>query len=251
MIASVCMAVSGLANAVPITHNDYTLNPTTNIVTHTDGTDWLQWDVTIGESINSALSKYASEGWMLASNAQMAGLFTDFGWGSSVQEDDTVATIGTYSASADESAMDEFIELFGTTYSNQVGCSQLDILCQRRTSALFGSDLDDDGFFQYAHVHSDFLLCDLWECYESPDFARIVSDSYSFRSLIDADRIMYDAGFGVALTRVVDVPAPSTILIFALGLMGLASRRFIKTSLKSSFDLLYLVSTMVCLNKPM
>jgi hypothetical protein len=248
MIASVCMAVSGLANAVPITHNDYTLNPTTNIVTHTDGTDWLQWDVTIGESINSALSKYASEGWMLASNAQMAGLFTDFGWGSSVQEDDTVATIGTYSASADESAMDEFIELFGTTYSNQVRCSQVDILCQRRTSALFGSDLDDDGFFQYAHVHSDYLLCGRGACYESPDFARIVSDSY--RS-IDADRIMYDAGFGVALTRVVDVPAPSTILIFALGLMGLASRRFIKTSLKSSFDLLYLVSTMVCLNKPM
>jgi hypothetical protein len=89
MIASAGLAVSGLANAVPITHYGYTLNPSTNIVTHTDGTEWLKWDQTLNESIDSALSIYASQGWMLASNTQMAGLFADFGCAHGTDEEIT------------------------------------------------------------------------------------------------------------------------------------------------------------------
>jgi hypothetical protein len=228
-IVSAFLLVSGLAEAGLISHNNYSLNTDTNIVTN-NGTEWLQWDVTIGESINSALSKYASEGWMLASNAQMAGLFTDFGWGSSVQEDDKIDTIidtiGNYSASGDESAMDNFIELFGTTFFFSFsGSNPAGILDQRSASALFGSDLDNDGMFRYALVNSDYYRCTRGSCSELADSASMVSDSFWN---IDGNYIIDYARGGVALTRVVDVPAPSTILIFALGLMGLAARRFKK-----------------------
>jgi hypothetical protein len=228
MIAGVCLAFSSLANSALITHKNYTLNTDTNIVTHTDGTDWLQWDVTIGESINSALSKYASEGWMLASNAQMAGLFTDFGWGSSVHEDDIIATYGTYSASADESDMDKFIELFGTTVFNRFRNPE-GILSQRSSYAIFGSDLDNDGLYRNALVGSDFYRCGRGGCGEYEDMAQIADDNVWG---IDVDRILHYAAHGIALTRVVEVPSPSTILVFALGLMGLASRRFYENKLK-------------------
>jgi hypothetical protein len=48
MIAIVGVAFSGLANSTPISYNNYTLNEDTNIVTHTDGTEWFQWDKTLG-----------------------------------------------------------------------------------------------------------------------------------------------------------------------------------------------------------
>jgi hypothetical protein len=222
-IVSAFLLVSGLAEAALISHNNYSLNTDTNIVTN-NGTEWLQWDVTIGESISSALGKYASEGWMLASNSQMAGLFTDFGWGSSVQDDGNIITRGTFSASTDESSMDKFIELFGSTYfvdrnrrcreqgAGGLGCSM--------SVSIYGSDLDNDGLYKTANIYSDFVYC-RDGCRNHEDTAHIVHDYYA--------NVSYSSrGVGIALVRVVEVPAPSTVLIFALGLMGLAARRFKK-----------------------
>jgi hypothetical protein len=224
-IVSAFLLVSGLAEAALISHNNYSLNTDTNIVTN-NGTEWLQWDVTIGESMSSALGKYASEGWMLASNYQMAALFTDFGWGSSVQEDGNIITRGTFSASTDESSMDKFIELFGSTRVEEpnprsrcrengaggLGCST--------SASIYGSDLDNDGLYKSAYIYSDYVYC-RDECYNYEDTAHILHDYY-------ANASYSNSGVGIALVRVVEVPAPSTVLIFALGLMGLAARRFKK-----------------------
>jgi hypothetical protein len=215
MLASVCLAVCGLANAALITHNNYTLNTDTNIVSHTDGTEWLQWDVTLNTSIDSALSSYASQGWMLASNTQMAGLFTDFGWGSSLVDDDNTVSNMAYSHGTEESASDKFIQLFGMTWS---GSNQALV-----SDAIFGNDPDQDGFIKLAHIGSDRCLrfnrdgsCSNFR----DDFARYESD------FIRYDEVRSSAG--IALVRVAVVPEPSASLIFVLGLMGLASRRFKK-----------------------
>jgi hypothetical protein len=220
-IVSACLLVNGLAEAALISYNNYSLNTDTNIVTN-NGAEWLQWDVTIGESISSALVEYASEGWMLASNSQMAGLFTDFGWGSSVQDDVNILTRGTFSASTDESPMDKFIELFGSTrvddprLCREYGAGGL--ACSHSTS-IYGSDLDNDGLYKIANIYSDYVYCRnyCWNTEDSADIGRdYVNISY------------FSSGAGIALVRVVEVPAPSTVLIFALGLMGLAARRFKK-----------------------
>jgi hypothetical protein len=221
-IVSTFLLVSGLAEAGLILHNNYSLNTDTNIITN-NGTEWLQWDVTIGESISSALGTYASEGWMLASNSQMAGLFSDFGWGSSVQEDGHIYTRGTFSARTDDSSMDKFIELFGTTTNSR--CRERSgaggFTCSR-ISSFYGSDLDDDGYYKAVRISSDYVYC-RDGCRKIEDEAQITGDYYANVSYVSSEA-------GIALVRVVEVPAPSTVLIFALGLMGLASRRYKKQS---------------------
>jgi hypothetical protein len=214
MIASVCLAVCGLANAALITHNNYTLNTDTNIVSHTDGTEWLQWDVTLNMTIDSALSSYASQGWMLASNTQMAGLFTDFGWGSSLLDDDNTVSYMAYSHRTEESSSDKFIALFGITSSG--GFQSL------QSNALFGNDPDQDGFIKIASIGSDRCIRDCSFSYGTTmdDFASFTRDSHPY----DEQR----SSGGIALVRVAVVPEPSASLIFVLGLMGLASRRFKK-----------------------
>jgi hypothetical protein len=212
MIASVCLGISGLANSAIITHNNYTLNPDTNIVTHTDGTEWLQWDVTKGKSIDIALTTFASQGWMLVSNAQMAGLFTDFGWGNFLYDNDFSSNVETYTADTDISTMDMFIELFGVTYNS---CPNIKSPCF--TQALFGSDLDSDGLYKFTEIISDYAGR-RGGVYD--DKAYVTPDRYDRHYILDYG--------GVALIRQIVVPEPSSVLIFALGLMGLASRRFMK-----------------------
>jgi hypothetical protein len=151
----------------------------------------------------------------------MAGLFSDFGWGSSVQEDGNIYTRGTFSARTDDSSMDKFIELFGTTTNSR--CRERSgaggFTCSR-ISSFYGSDLDNDGFYKSANISSDYVYC-RDDCWNNEDTAHIVHDYYA--------NVSYSSsGAGIALVRVVEVPAPSTVLIFALGLMGLAARRFKK-----------------------
>lgn len=71
----------------------YTHDTSTNIVVGA-GYEWLRWDVSAGMSIEE-LNTYASSGWELASNQQIADLFNDFQfgyWFDATIEDQTIDT---------------------------------------------------------------------------------------------------------------------------------------------------------------
>jgi hypothetical protein len=226
VVVSVCLAVSGLANADLVTHNNYTLNISTNIVIHTDGTEWLQWDETEGKSISEAISDYASDGWVLAGNAQMNALFTDFGWTVGSDENTGYAQSSSFTSNVDDSAMDKFIELFGVTFSVSGGDPLVwggvfgeGVESLRLTSATFGNDLDNDERYNNASVMSDYTFDSQWD-----------DDKVSLRAdTPNGDRYTSKVeGTGIALVRVTSVSEPASLAIFALGIMGLASRRFKK-----------------------
>ena len=66
-----------LAYAGPIEFKGYSRENSSNVVTG-GGLEWLQWTVTKGMTIDSALKQYTAQGWRLANNEQMATLFNTF-----------------------------------------------------------------------------------------------------------------------------------------------------------------------------
>jgi hypothetical protein len=222
VVASVCLAVSSLANAELVTHNNYTLNTSTNIVTHTDGTEWLQWDETKTKSISEAMSDYASDGWVLAGNAQMNALFANFGWTVGTDENTSYSTYTGYTSNVDDSSMDKFQELFGYTHFAEGGPFGYGVNAIMYSMAVYGDDGDNDGFFNFAVVISDSVV----RGQPQPNHAELYKDSRDGNNMLTtADS---SPQWGVALVRVTSVSEPASLAVFALGIMGLASRRFKK-----------------------
>jgi hypothetical protein len=230
LIASVGLAVSGLANAVPITHYGYTLNPTTNIVTHTDGTEWLQWDVTKGQSISDALDTYAGAGWVLAGNAQMAALFGNFGWEVGTDENTSYDAYDSYTNGADDSTYDEFLDLFGLTYFGSGAADGFGdgVDAYEAVSILFGDDADGNGKYNVASVGSDFRFYPRDGGVQLYGYNANVGGALRYCGC----QTIYVNGpnLGIALTRTAYVSEPASLAIFALGTFGLALRRFKKQS---------------------
>ena len=209
------LVLSTSVNAAVISYGGYTHDTTTNIVTG-NGLEWLQWDVTAGESINSIQSQLNTldgGGWSIASNLQMAELFNAFDFGitfdsdeSTYQDVSTPYTVGDLSNGPHES----FILMFGDTYaaSGMEYCYGGE--CAEYASALFGTDADGDTFFNSAYVRGDYnsggTLIDakaIW-----------YDDSYSSAFVVDA--------MGVALVRDVSaVPVPAAAWLFGAGMLGL------------------------------
>jgi hypothetical protein len=225
MIASVCLAVCGLANAVPITHNDYTLNTDTNIVSHTDGTEWLQWDVTNGDSISGALDEYEKDGWALAGYAQMSKLFGDFGWTAGTDPTGRYRVNGDYVSSTDESSYDQFLELFGVSNTDAGGSFGYGFDSFINVEARFGDEQGTTSYFSYATVRSDYRFISSNNEYPTGAMAAYYSTPGMARDDIDPYSIQ-----GVALVRTATVTEPTSLAIFALGTFGLALRRFKKQS---------------------
>lgn len=211
------LSVSSFANAGLITHNNYTLDTDANIVTG-NGIEWLQWSETIGESISSSLATYAADGWVLAGNARMASLFSDFGWSNGNSESRGFVTLSPYTAADDSSIMDNFIELFGVTRIVTHPSYGTGINGLHSSTALFGDNANNNLLYQHANIQSDFLYQgnpgrDAAVMYQENTYTASSSSSL----------------YGIALVRnAQSVPEPSTVAIFALGIMGLASRRFKK-----------------------
>lgn len=206
------------ANAGLITHNGYTLNEDTNVISG-NGTEWLQWDVTFLTSLDVALSLYGADGWKLASNQQMSELFNSFGLASNNlwdADENTSQLLSSPFERGEDITNDpelQFLSLFGFTRGLTEGWWDL----QKETSAIFGNDLDGDGLYNIASVTDD---------YELAPFMRQRANSVSLQSDVYTNR-QY-GGFGIALVRTSSVPEPSTFAIFTLGLLGLASRKFKK-----------------------
>jgi len=222
-VAGLMLSACSFANATLITHNGYTLDTDTKIVSN-GVIEWLQWTETKNESINSSLATFSSDGWTLSSNAQMFGLFADFGFSTTGSlESVSVIEYGSYIGGSDTDSYDLFLALFG---ANEIadGIASYGTGDDGRLGvhAYFGDDENNNGFFQRASVLSDNLFNGTEE---NAPFSQLSAEDF-FNTA--NDREFYTS---VALVRNVSstsVPEPSTLAIFALGIMGLSARRFKK-----------------------
>lgn len=219
------------AQATLISHFGYERDSASDIVIG-GGLEWLKWDVTKGMSINSALSAYASLGWRLASNDEMASLFNSFEFGKTDwHANESISQIQyiPWDSAEELSSHAMFISLFG--FTSQLSCSIVNraTMCYSDDEpllsalAFFGADQNNNGLYNFATVQDDsiLVLADGSIQFNS-HMARISSDSQSVS--------LSSSGLGVALVRnsvpdIVAVPTPGSIGLLALGLVALGYRR--------------------------
>jgi hypothetical protein len=226
-VAGFIMA-SSIANAGSIT--DYSL--TGDIVTNSaTGLEWLDWDVTRGQSVYWLMTDMGVDakalrdgGWEMASNAQVAGLFNDFGFGGLVWDtvESTSQSAGTRGSVGSVSHEDAFIALFGDQHASAGLSEGWPINPRSYANAYFGRDGDDDGFVNFVGVNSDYRL------YKPGLGGGIYYFDPLFHLTEDAYRTSWpENDVGIALTRTVveEVPEPSSVALLAIGLAGLGISR--------------------------
>ena len=211
------------ANASLLTLNDYTLNSETNTVTK-GSLQWMQWDETQGLSINHALA--LNTGWRLASTTDVASLFSDFFPTASWSTDENVDSSQRLDFAEDDTLFVDFVNLFGHTSQSYDSTTTTFSDHSFAVKALFGGDLDVDGYFQAASVYDAYQFTHSGEQHSIGAYANMTGDEYE---------VTYNNDYtGVALVRDVqttDVPEPSSIVIILLALLcfGLCKQR-LKTS---------------------
>jgi hypothetical protein len=208
------LSSSWQASSSIIPYNGYELNG--NVVSK-GNLEWLQWSETSGDSISSALASYSQYGWELASNAQVNNLFEDFGFSAAPNENGGVITFSPYTNRVGE-PYDRFIQLFGETLRIVYHFTDDSDNDYNRAAAFYGSDEDMDSLFDVAYVVSDFV----YEFLGRGALMVLKVDVVDVNSIAN--------GHGVALVRTIEVDEPSAFVIIALGIMGLATRRFKKQS---------------------
>lgn len=197
---------------------DYSLDSDTRIVTDSgNNLEWLQWSVTRGQSLDDALRDYASEGWVLASGAQMVELFNTFelSYDNFVWQDGVSNRFDSPQDVDIESADDReliFVSLFGDTIGR---------LGWQYSGALFGFG-SNDNTFHWAQVSDD------WG-YSFPGDAPSPYQEGENRIEFNYSNVgFFRSQLGVALVRPADssaVPEPSAIALISLALVGMALRR--------------------------
>lgn len=212
------------ANASLISYNGYTLDTDTDIVTG-GGLEWLQWDVTVGESISSAIDSNGifnglnyGAGWTLASNLQMATLFDSFGFNSTANESLFSSTEAPYTVGVDDSPVDFFIQMFGTTEFVDDPQLSTGIDGYDSTRAIYGADENGNGRYNLLSASSDHTRN--YGSTLAPAFVFMYDDSILVPSNTYSNQI-----YGVALVRSISVSEPTTFAILALGLVGFGLRR--------------------------
>lgn len=211
------------ANSLVLDYNEHSHSVTAG------GLEWLRWDATAGMSISQAKSHYAGDGWRLASDDEMAGLFEELGLNyhlgdyASVDRDENTGQVFW-----DESASTQFyslLETFGVTSAECYDRFYPEVQCITGSSALYGTDADGDQLYGAASVsYSEWhdAITGEWVWY-SEAWAELGSDSYSSG---------YASAGGVALVRdVTAVPLPPSVSLFAGALAALAwfqRRRWVK-----------------------
>lgn len=190
--------------------SDYSLDSETNIVTDSgNNLEWLQWSVTRGQSLDSALAEYISQGWQLASGEQMAGLFNtfDLSYGDFVWQDGESNQHDSLQDGATESVDDReliFVSLFGKTLIRNGW---------QYSGALFDFG-NNDNTYHWAAVYDD------WG-FGSSDPYNPGQNSLRFN---DSDITDVQSQLGIAFVRSTEstaVPEPSAFVLFGLALAGM------------------------------
>ena len=216
--ASLALALTTSANGAIISYAGYTHDTDTNIVTG-NGLEWLQWDVTIRESINSIQDQLGTlDGgrWRVASNAEMAQLFNAFDFGLTFDSDEKTGQYAyiPYTDDNDQvmNASLSFIAMFGDTYAAGGGSYCYETHCFSSSNAIFGLDTDGNTFYNEASVYDDYQ--------HQRDGGPIDG-----RAMINLDGTSPNFGSGdrsIALVRDVSpVPVPAAVWLFGSGLVGL------------------------------
>jgi hypothetical protein len=221
LLAACIVAMPVTTHAGPIDPGNGYTRDDASVVVQGVGLEWLKWDVTVGQSIESALRLYADQGWRLATNSEMADLFNDFDFGGlfSAQEDFELRVATDWSAEETGVHID-FIDLFGFTqllYGPAYELTDPSVA----SFALFGSDDDNDGGFKLAVVGDDLTrtveIIGVRNPFKNDAYATFVRDGFPVDLRVD--------NYGIALVRSVSVPEPGTFALLSLGLLGLGLNR--------------------------
>jgi len=188
------IAVTGIilslsSQASTVSFNGYTLDTNNNIVTG-GGLRWLQWDETVGLSVNEALAN--NNDWRVATDSEMNALMSDFG-----------LTFGEiYQSNQDSSNITAFIDLFGETSPGEIPSFDRD------SSAIYqGTETD---IYSALTVGSNYL--------ENNPYPLGSSSLNGLQNFIYSQESF--SVFGVALVS--PVPVPAAAWLFSSALVGLA-----------------------------
>ena len=205
LLATVLMLWFGTMHAALVSHHGYTLDTETNIVTG-GGLEWLQWDVTLGDSVNTALGNHAANGWRVATNTEMSTLLNAFPFG--MVFDDIESTQQTISLASEGDKAAEFIALFGET--------QLSSPTNKRSQATYGTDLNANGYINHTYIE-----------YWSSINRLFVADYRDAGPYVFFTVDTPLANGGVALVRLEGIPIPAALWLLGsgLGLLGWMRRK--------------------------
>lgn len=227
LILSCLFATSSASYGSVISHYGYSRDTqsASNVVTG-GGLEWLMWDVTKGMSISSALDEYAKDGWVLATNLQMASLFNSFQFGKNDWNSIEGQTqfISLEWDSREDSSYNAFFSLFGSTWHSDCGANGRDYCYEitdpfRNAMAFFGSDLNKDGYYNLVSLVDDSL-------YHYDDFSSnpVPHEAVIYEGLYPSTQS--NDIVGVALVRMLTtvpapVPTPGTLGLLLLASSGL------------------------------
>lgn len=227
-----CLSINTASSAI-ITHGDYIWDNSTNYVVGPD-TEWLRFTETQGMTVPTALSAYSHDGWTLASNSQIADLFSDWFPGAPFIWDSNENTSQNFSIpfqTGDDPGDPErlFITMFGQTSSHS-GLSDDGFL----TSAIFGEDSDGDGLINSLTVRDDYDSWFIDSILLTSGLANINQEGYTLDGS-SYDEVPYSyhgshRDHGIALVRAgtsASVYSPATLVLLFTGTVIISIRRAI------------------------
>ena len=218
--AALIISVSGLANASLIFSNEDLISAGDDLIIqdHVNDMQWGNWSYTKGASVNNFLSNsaFANKGFRLATQQDLELLFNTAG-AAKIDYD------GSWQVSpAEEAANKSAIRLLNSFTNHSITDNWADTSGNKWIHSFYDNGIDNNsvGFVRFNSEYRGVI--DIY----SRNFTNRDS-TYSQNATSAWSMMLVRNG---SVSDVSSVPEPSTLAIFALGIMGLASRRFKKQS---------------------